>query len=736
MASSKHTWTAVSTFLVFLFFLIFVSIPFINRDTIPTPPGINLASFRSPRENVWADLSEHETDALVKFLLSREELNLIDSKRAASTDNALVLLEVLQPNKTAVLKYLNGTSGPPPRWARALIAQGAKDEAYAVDYMVGPLPISEMTVVLPLTFCYNSGRNYVSNSVPNLFEMVAWAYSFGRDVSDISQALLDGEINLLDPDSLGLVPRQGYIENGTSTYWIQFYRQAVRSEGVTLLPQGLYFKVEAPSRNVEDWKTTQWYYNGMIYNTVSDLRAAVKDPNFKKSLPNLDGDWTDVESFEDGPPGREKPPPITVQPGGGRYRIDREQNYVSWMGFEFFITTSQSTGVTIFDIKFGDERIIYELGLQEAMVHYAGDDPQQGGLEFLDTLFGMGASMFDLVPSYDCPAYATYLSTTYSDGESSITNHNSICIFEYTADHVLQRHTASTRITLSRNTYLVVRSVSIMGNYDYTIDYIFYLDGTIEVKVRASGYIFAAFWNSNSTKKKGEYGYRVHDAAATSIHDHVLNFKADMDVAGTANTLMRVGIEPVSKEYPWDDRRTTPRHTMHLVEHSVEQETGLNWPGNSHEMYVVQNQNATNMWGEKRGYRIAPGTGMGTPSHLTILNSTALRKSAEWASQDLWAVRQKDTEPKSASPLNYLDPLRPLVDFSKFVDSEEIVQEDLYVLFLIKHTPLSPIIMLALKIEDGPKRTYCTARLAPPSNRVESGLGGGPLLSSPLTLIV
>jgi primary-amine oxidase len=94
-------------------------------------------------------------------------------------------------------------------------------------------------------------------------------------------------------------------------------------------------------------------------------------------------------------------------------------------------------------------------------------------------------------------------------------------------------------------------------------------------------------------------------------------------------------------------------------------------------MYIVQNQNSTNAWGEKRGYRITPGTGMGNPSHLSFVNSTALGKSAEWAYRDLWAVRQRDAEPKSANPLNYLDPLDPLVDFSKFVDGEQIVQEDL-----------------------------------------------------------
>ncbi len=90
------------------------------------------------------------------------------------------------------------------------------------------------------------------------------------------------------------------------------------------------------------------------------------------------------------------------------------------------------------------------------------------------------------------------------------------------------------------------------------------------------------------------------------------------------------------------------------------------------------NQNATNAWGEKRGYRVQPGTGIGAPVHLTILNSTTLGKGAEWASHDLWAVKRKDTEPRSSSPSNALSPLDPIVDFSKFVDGEDIVQDDLY----------------------------------------------------------
>ena len=287
---------------------------------------------------------------------------------------------------------------------------------------------------------------------------------------------------------------------------------------------------------------------------------------------------------------------------------------------------------------------------------------------------------------YDCPIYATYLSTSYHVGETTVTNKNNICLFEYTADHPLQRHTKANSVSISRNQYLVLRSVSTVGNYDYTIEYLFYLDGSIEVKYRASGFIFGAFYNSPlqdnvERTHPTEHGYRVHDAVATSMHDHVLNFKADFDIGGTANTLMRVGIEPTLSSYPWEDPAKPPRNTMHLTNTPVTKETGLNWPRNSGEIYLLMNNDSVNAWGEKRGYRITPGTGMGTPIHLTIENSSSLLRGGSWAYQDLWVLRQKDTEPKSGSPLNFISARDPLVDFSKMVNDEETVQEDLVVYF-------------------------------------------------------
>jgi len=95
--------------------------------------------------------------------------------------------------------------------------------------------------------------------MPSLFDVAFWGALIGSDVSDITQALLQGvcrdpsleillnipmqEVNLLDPNSLGLLPRAFHMETGTTIYWVQFYRHDIKYEAHTLLPQGLYFKV-------------------------------------------------------------------------------------------------------------------------------------------------------------------------------------------------------------------------------------------------------------------------------------------------------------------------------------------------------------------------------------------------------------------------------------------------------------------------------------------------------------
>lgn len=69
--------------------------------------------------------------------------------------------------------------------------------------------------------------------------------------------------------------------------------------------------------------------------------------------------------------------------------------------------------------------------------------------------------------------------------------------------------------------------------------------------------------------------------------------------------------------------------------------------------------------------------GTANAAHLTVVNSTNLKNIVHWASHHLYAVRHKDTEPRSVYALSSLDPARPVVDFDKFFDGESLMQEDL-----------------------------------------------------------
>ncbi|KAF1986474.1 copper amine oxidase [Aulographum hederae CBS 113979] len=726
---NTRSWIIPSAVIIFICFGLFAYQPvFTSRGTafLSQQP---VDDFQASKQNVWSDLTKDEVDDLLHFLYhGKNDLNLTKVANSSPWDNHLAGIETLIPNKTDTLPFLDIDSDAPSRWARITVSEGASEQAALVDYMVGPLPTGEDTQILPLMYLYNSGRNYVKNPLPAFEDIIEWFSSLGEEIPDMIKDLLGEVVNpghVKGAPPLMAVSRPAAYNDGTVSQWASIHGPGVRYDAWSIMPQGMYCRFDISGRDASQWKMHEWFYNGVLYNSTEAFRSAWKAGKVEKLPLNIDGTWTAAEPSAHGLPEREGTPPIMVQPEGNRYKIDTKERFVSWMGFEFYFTTLQATAMTLWDIKFKGERIMYELGLQEAMAHYAGNDPMTIGMVWLDTLFGMGFNMYQLVPGHDCPAYATYLPTMFHQGDSTIYRNNSICIFEYTADHPLQRHTTATHVSVSRNTYLIVRSVSTVGNYDYTIDYIFYLDGTVEVKVRASGYIFGAYHqleaarqqasaasysNANdegrptellssrnsdeeSSESEGEpliyeYGYLVHPNLATSMHDHAIAFKADLDIISPTNSFHKVDVAPITRKYQWD---SVPRKTMHLRQTPFTTETGLEWPKNAGAMFVVLNNATENAWGEKRGYRIAPGTGMGNPPHLTIKDSPALGKAAGWAESNLFVLKNRDTERRAASEFNAMEPEEPLVDFSKYVDGEGIVDEDLVLYFTLgsHHIPHS-----------------------------------------------
>jgi primary-amine oxidase len=152
-------------------------------------------TYKAPRENIWADLDDSEFQDILNYLYTvPNDLNLTRTANATSWNNHIAFIEVLVPNKTDALHYLDSNEVVPPRYARLIVNHGATQQAAIMEYSIGPLPTSQKTKIEPLIWPYNSGRNYVKNPLPHYEEIINWFADLGHEVSDIVKDLL-GEVN-------------------------------------------------------------------------------------------------------------------------------------------------------------------------------------------------------------------------------------------------------------------------------------------------------------------------------------------------------------------------------------------------------------------------------------------------------------------------------------------------------------------------------------------------------------
>ncbi|PNS15337.1 Copper amine oxidase 1 [Sphaceloma murrayae] len=650
-----------------------------DNSTISPPADNPCEGFNhitAPADNVWVGLRDDEAASVASWLFAQPELNLTATEDAGEWDNSVLLVELQAPNKTDVLSYIDGNGTAPTRYAHVLLSNRASTEPTYSDILVGPLPIVNGTTTwepLEYPFTRKTGGQVRNLDADADTIRTEWVTKIASNISDITQALWGKSFTGGENDTIdiwGIDPL--WQDDGRIVRWDTFWNVPEDDfDAQTLLPLGLYFKSDVTGRDPAQWQFQGWLYNDVFYETTDAFRAAFYSPGFERLAPNVEGDWARTD--QEGPVLQydDQSPPVMVAPSGPRYGVDVARKYVEWMDYSFYIGFTRDLGIALYDIKYKGQRILYELGLQEALAHYAANDPFQSATSYLDSYYGFGPYAFELVKGYDCPSYATYLNSSFYVSETTHTHLNSICLFEYDADFPMQRHSTGSYVSVRKNVYFTVRSVSTVGNYDYAFSYTFSQDGTIGMEVRASGYIQSTYYANNE-----DFGWQIQDALSGSMHDHVLNYKADFDVLGTDNSLLLMQQVPVSREFTWSPGRK--RNTMQLQRRYVasENDSRLNWGANGDTEFIVVNRDMPNKYGSPRGYRILPS--MGT-AHLTVENSSNLVNAANWAGYDVQVTRQHDHEQRSAHPYNSQDVYDPPIDFNKYFDGESLDQEDLVV---------------------------------------------------------
>ncbi|VUC20205.1 unnamed protein product [Clonostachys rosea] len=649
-----------------------------NLEACPAPKDIPVTA---PKKNPFTSLTPSEIHSVATWLLEDKSLGLnltnSSSPSLSLSDNYIAHIETLKPNKTDVLSYLDG-NGTVPRHARIIINHGSGNPPTVSEYFAGPLPISCNTTLQPLDYFYNGPNG------PSVLLNGGFIDKVRKAAIDTAVAKAMSQIADITADLIDVVYYGSNDPRSTAAYYVQNPFSTDGTTGVIWTPwrrtglapydqpSDLYVSFDIAGTDPSLYHLRKLVYNLKVYETVEEFRsewesgkmvktpAPAKDANFLRK----DRRGT-IRELED----RLAPTVLTLDK---RYKIDKENHYIEYLGWKFYMRYDKDVGIQFYDIKLKDERILYELSLQDAIAQYAGNNPFQAGTAYMDRYFGIGLQAGRLIPGYDCPYHATYLDSNFTNGITALRQPSNVCIFETDIGVPVTRHTDKSYMQSTKGSKLVVRMIATIGNYDYLWDYGFYVDGTITVDAHASGYVQGNYFRPDD---EGKWGPRIQETIAGTLHTHVMNFKADFDLIDTANTFVKTDIVVENITQPWfPERGEFEMMRYNITEVATEDDGLLQMPANGQSMFTIVNKNHTNRWGQPRGYRILPGL---SNVVLPSKRSPFFKRSVNFAKQPFAVSRQHDTEPGSSAALNQNVPEAPLVDFYEFFNGESLIQEDL-----------------------------------------------------------
>jgi primary-amine oxidase len=361
-----------------------------------------------------------------------------------------------------------------------------------------------------------------------------------------------------------------------------------------------------------------------------------------------------------------KPIEIT-QPEGPSFTV--EGNRVRWENWDLRIGFNEREGLTLHQIGFDGRPIVYRASVAEMVVPYADPAP----VRFWQNYFDCGEYMFaryadSLQLGCDCLGEIHYLDAVIADdlGRPK-TIQNAICMHE--EDYgVAWKH--SDMFTGSRETRRQRRMVfsffTPIGNYDYGFYWYLYLDGTIQLEVKATGIVFTAAYPDGGN----EYATEVAPGLGAPFHQHMFSARLDMTVDGVQNAVDEVQAErvPMGEGNPYGNAFRKRRTRL-----ARESQAQRRADGSVVRTWHVVNTEKTNAVGQPVGYALIP-EGKAT---LLADEASSIHARATFATNHLWVTRYDPAQRYPAGDFVNQNPggagLPAWVQADRDIDGEDIV---------------------------------------------------------------
>jgi primary-amine oxidase len=335
-----------------------------------------------------------------------------------------------------------------------------------------------------------------------------------------------------------------------------------------------------------------------------------------------------------------------IQPDGASFRV--QDNEVSWQNWRFRFALSSREGLVLYTVGYEDRgkvrSILYRGSLSEMVVPYG--DPSDAWYfrnAFDEGEDSMGRYADSMEPEVDAPSNATFFDATLAD-ETGVPFEIPRAVALYERDGgLLWKHfdRDNNHNDSRRSRELVLSWIATVGNYDYGFNWIFHQDGTLEMRVLLTGIMETKGVDmaseTHGPAHETTYGHLVDKNLLAVHHQHFFNFRLDMDVDGTKNSVAEMNTEAESANpgNPYKNAfvmKTTALRSESAAHRNINLQSSRKWE--------VVNPVVKNNVGAQTSYILVPEEN----SVAYATQDSWLRKRAGFIDAHFWATAYDPTQ--------------------------------------------------------------------------------------------
>lgn len=322
-------------------------------------------------------------------------------------------------------------------------------------------------------------------------------------------------------------------------------------------------------------------------------------------------------------------------------------HWVRYRNWQFYAVMHPREGLVLYDVRYNDHgrlrRIAYRLALSEIYVPYGIADANwvfRHAFDVGEYNAGMSAQRLELgldVPSNAQLFDATFFSDqgpTPANPDGKVELPGSLAIFERSAGLLWTRTDPTTRKRDSREAREVVATWSSwLGNYVYSFEWVFKLDGSIEVRSHLHG---TTLNRGTGPEPEASAPKISKDARGVFVsaphHQHFLSFRLDLDIEGSQNQLMEMEIADPGEAKFKNAFDTRMHYLAQEGYRDVEPTRARHWH--------VESSGIKNALGKATSYALEPESLVYPHSAPDFVGL----QHAAFAQHALWFTRQRDHE--------------------------------------------------------------------------------------------